>query len=144
MIPATAQAHDRNAAEPVVQAFRPTRATADGTARRKELCRCVNKEMEKENDARKGKGRHLTHEQLKKLERIVDDEIMKEPLKNYTEEEQKVILKKIEDAAKKDLKEVPTATIDKIMIELKEKAAHCASVMWSPSALPPSAATRLV
>ncbi|MFJ9448356.1 hypothetical protein ACIRRH_42090 [Kitasatospora sp. NPDC101235] len=106
----------------------PAHASAeDGKAQREKTVKCVNAEMEKENTARKGKDGHLTDVQLKALQRIVDDEVMKGPLKKPSNDEQKKVLKRIEDAAKKDkdLKDLPMATIDKILVELKEKGAYC-------------------
>ncbi|MEU1287731.1 hypothetical protein [Kitasatospora sp. NPDC005856] len=105
----------------------PTHASAeDGKAQREKVVKCVNAEMEKENTARKGKEAHLTDAQLKALQRIVDAEVMTGPLKPSVDE-QKRLLKRIEDAAKKDrdLKDLPTATIDKIVVELQEKGAYC-------------------
>lgn len=100
---------------------------ADEKLNREKMLKCINAEMQKENTARKGKARHLTDAQLKKLEKIIDAEIMKEPTKKRTESEEKKIFKEIEDAAKKELPEVPTENIDKIIIELKDKAIHCAT-----------------
>ncbi|MFG2909173.1 hypothetical protein ACGF13_29415 [Kitasatospora sp. NPDC048286] len=105
----------------------PAHASAvDGKTQREKIVTCVNAEMEKENTARKGDG-HLTDVQLKALQRIVDAEVMNGPLTKTSADEQKKLLKRIEDAAKKDkdLKDLPTATIDKILVELKEKGAYC-------------------
>ncbi len=105
----------------------PAPASADdGKAQREKVATCVNAEMEKENAARKGEG-HLTAAQLRALERVVDAEVMNGPLGKTSAEEQQKLLKRIESAAKqdKDLKDIPTATIDRILLELKEKGAYC-------------------
>lgn len=103
-------------------------SAADGTEQRKKVVTCLNAEMEKENTARRGDG-HLTDVQLKALERIVDAEVMNGPLEKTSSDEQMKLLKRIENAARqdKDLQAVPTATIDKILIELREKGMYCES-----------------
>ncbi|MBD0676514.1 hypothetical protein BU198_38925 [Streptomyces sp. CBMA156] len=106
----------------------PAHASAEsGNTQREKIVTCVNAEMEKENSARKGRDGHLTDVQLKALQRIVDAEVMNGPLKKASDDEQKKILKRIETAAKKDkdLQDIPTATIDRILAELKEKGAYC-------------------
>jgi hypothetical protein len=98
-------------------------ATADEPARRKKLVECINTEMDKENTEKDFK---LRPDELKNLKEIVDKEVMKEPLKPHTKEEQEKVLKEIEVSAKKDLPGVPTPTVDKMMMRLKELGMHCA------------------
>ncbi|PRQ00569.1 hypothetical protein [Enhygromyxa salina] len=98
-------------------------ASADDSARRKKIVECINKELEMNNSG--CEGCRLTTKQLTILTKIVDAEIMKAPLKKPTPEEEQAILKKIEDAAKAQLGEVPTETLDKVMTEVKKSATRC-------------------
>ncbi|MCP3165526.1 hypothetical protein [Myxococcus qinghaiensis] len=101
----------------------PTVASAgDDTARRKKLVACVNKELTAENKEFK-----LKDAELKTLTMIVDREVMKEPLKKPSTEEQKATLKRIEGEAKAKLPKVDLKTIDKMMATLEAKAAHCSA-----------------
>ncbi|PRP89948.1 hypothetical protein ENSA5_69490 [Enhygromyxa salina] len=98
-------------------------ALADESALRKEIIQCINQGLDVNNT--ENEDMHLTSLELKFFKDVVDKEVMKEPLKPHTEDEQKQFFKDIEDAAKKKLPEVPTEKIDKIMIELKKIAARC-------------------
>ncbi|BAE62955.1 hypothetical protein F9C07_2234720 [Aspergillus flavus] len=99
---------------------------ADEITKRKRLIECANKELDKENA-----GWKLQGDELEKLKKIIDDEVLKEPLKSHTAEEQAKVLKEIEDAGKKDLPKVSVKQLDKIMAKLKEHSMHCAKEMRS-------------
>lgn len=101
-------------------------ATADDASQHQKLVECINAEMDKDNKEWK-----LKDDELKKLKDIVDKVAMKEPLKPHNDKEQKNILKEIEDAAKRELPNVKTETIDSMMMKLKEHAMHCKNEMGS-------------
>lgn|GEM_PF-6585234 len=99
----------------------PTLASAgDEAARRKKLVACVNKELMAENKEFK-----LNDAELKTLMEIVDSEVMKQPLKKPSEEERAATLSRIESEARKKLPKVSVDTIEKMMVTLNAKAAHC-------------------
>ncbi|KAB8225337.1 hypothetical protein BDV33DRAFT_198716 [Aspergillus novoparasiticus] len=99
---------------------------ADEIAKGKKLVGCVNKEIEKENAEWK-----LQNSELRKLKNIIDEEIMKEPLGKHVAEEQRKVLKDIDDAAEKEFPKVPTDTREAMMVKLKEHSMHCCKEMGS-------------
>ena len=99
-----------------------TTATADDAARRKKLVECINKDMDTGNRNWK-----LKPDDLNKLKKIVDDEIMRKPLRKPSSQEEKAIIEEIDHAAKKELPSVKLETVDQMINSLKEFGSHCAS-----------------
>ncbi|KAK3824079.1 MAG: hypothetical protein J3R72DRAFT_458579 [Linnemannia gamsii] len=94
---------------------------ADEAARRKFLKECIDKELKEEYKELK-----LGDADFQTFIMIVNKQIDHVSLTDPPITEQKTHLKEIEEEVKKTMPKVPTETIDKMMVALKEKGMHCA------------------
>ncbi|MFD6158702.1 hypothetical protein ACFWF7_01320 [Nocardia sp. NPDC060256] len=101
-------------------------AQADEASQRKNLTVCTLKELDKENSEFQ-----LKAQELSALKEIISNQIHKQPLRPHTSDEQAAILKEIEAEAKVKMPAVPTSTIDKMVIKLRDLALHCNTEMGS-------------
>ncbi|RKH05769.1 hypothetical protein D7V97_23490 [Corallococcus sp. CA053C] len=88
----------------------PLLASADEAVQRKEFIACMNRELTQINREFK-----ISEAELKKLTVIVDKEISKDFHIKTTPAEQRKTAENIQAQAKKDIPELPTETINKMM-----------------------------
>jgi hypothetical protein len=99
-------------------------AATDDKEKKAKLKECFGKEMDKENKDCPADLK-LQDDQMKKLKKIICDEIDKEPWKKHTPEEQNKCYEDMETAAKKDMPEVKKEAVDKILHKVKDMSMHC-------------------
>ncbi|GMU03915.1 hypothetical protein [Corallococcus caeni] len=103
----------------------PAPASAeDETETRKKLVACINKDIAAANAEWK-----LPAADLKKFTDIIDRQIMKEPLGKKTPEEQAKVVNDIKDASHKELPNLESKTLEKMLQTLKAKGAHCSTLV---------------
>lgn len=91
---------------------------------RKELRKCMNKQLREDNEVAVSKYK-LNHSELSKLEDLIRQEVNRIPLHHFDDQKQQAAMNHVKDVAKQSLPGVSTEKLNEILFKLKATAGHC-------------------